>query len=420
MHACPGRARFDPTPEPLSTFGSRASRAGGSPVFRDGLRAPVGAGRAPEPSHRDHHAQGRYRGAPQRREVLPLQRPDRAGRPFRELPVLHRRPQRGHGGGAGSPPGPDLRARPGPGPAPHRGAVRGHRRAGEGGVRGGGAREQVPGQHPRGRRRRPRAALLRGSRHHPRAGRRGPGARPGGREHRAGPGRPGHRGARRDRVAKKAKGGDKEAVREAGAPGARPGGARGRPAGAGTGRGARGPRPLPLLPPPHVQAGALPGQRGGVGPPLGRERLGGRLREVVEVEEPHAQIVAVCSAIEAELAELEPEAERGEFLADLGLAEPGLHRLIRTTYDLLGLITFFTAGEKEAGPGPCARERRRPRPPGRSTRTSNGGSSGPRRSTSTSSRGRLHEGWPGRRGRCAPREGVHGADGDIMLFRFNV
>jgi ribosome-binding ATPase len=81
--------------------------------------------------------------------------------------------------------------------------------------------------------------------------------------------------------------------------------------------------------------------------PVGENAHVRRLREVVTIEEPDAQIVPVCSAIEAELAELEAE-ERREFLADLGLTEPGLHRLIRTTYDLLGLITFFTAGEKEA------------------------------------------------------------------------
>jgi ribosome-binding ATPase len=72
-----------------------------------------------------------------------------------------------------------------------------------------------------------------------------------------------------------------------------------------------------------------------------------RLREVLAQEEPASEIVPVCSAIEAELSEL-PDGERGEFLADLGLAEPGLHRLIRATYRLLGLVTFFTAGEKEA------------------------------------------------------------------------
>jgi ribosome-binding ATPase len=72
-----------------------------------------------------------------------------------------------------------------------------------------------------------------------------------------------------------------------------------------------------------------------------------QLRAVIAREEPEAELVPVCSAIEAELSELSDE-ERRDFLADLGLEEPGLHRLIRATYRLLGLLTFFTAGEKEA------------------------------------------------------------------------
>jgi ribosome-binding ATPase len=54
----------------------------------------------------------------------------------------------------------------------------------------------------------------------------------------------------------------------------------------------------------------------------------------------------VCAAIEAEIAQL-PEAERADFLRDLGLAEPGLNRVIRGAYELLGLLTYFTAGPKE-------------------------------------------------------------------------
>ncbi len=59
-----------------------------------------------------------------------------------------------------------------------------------------------------------------------------------------------------------------------------------------------------------------------------------------------AVTVAVCAAIEAEIAQLQ-EAERAEFLAELGLEEPGLNRVIRAAYRLLGLETFFTAGPKE-------------------------------------------------------------------------
>jgi GTP-binding protein YchF len=57
--------------------------------------------------------------------------------------------------------------------------------------------------------------------------------------------------------------------------------------------------------------------------------------------------VVISARIEEELAQL-PPAERDEFLASLGLTEPGLNRVIRAGYDLLGLITFFTAGPKEA------------------------------------------------------------------------
>jgi ribosome-binding ATPase YchF (GTP1/OBG family) len=60
----------------------------------------------------------------------------------------------------------------------------------------------------------------------------------------------------------------------------------------------------------------------------------------------HAVVVPVCAAIEAEIAQL-PEEERAEFLRDLGLSEPGLNRVIRGAYELLGLITYFTAGPKE-------------------------------------------------------------------------
>jgi len=68
------------------------------------------------------------------------------------------------------------------------------------------------------------------------------------------------------------------------------------------------------------------------------------LRERAGAE--HAVVVPVCAAIEAEIAQL-PEEERPEFLRDLGLAEPGLNRVIRAAYELLGLLTFFTAGPKE-------------------------------------------------------------------------
>ena len=59
-----------------------------------------------------------------------------------------------------------------------------------------------------------------------------------------------------------------------------------------------------------------------------------------------APVVAVCAAMEAEIADLD-DADKAEFLQEMGLAEPGLNRLIRAGYDLLGLQTYFTAGVKE-------------------------------------------------------------------------
>jgi ribosome-binding ATPase len=59
-----------------------------------------------------------------------------------------------------------------------------------------------------------------------------------------------------------------------------------------------------------------------------------------------AEVIVVCAKIESELAELDGE-EKLEFLADLGIEEPGLNLLIRAAYQLLGLATYFTAGEQE-------------------------------------------------------------------------
>ncbi len=69
-----------------------------------------------------------------------------------------------------------------------------------------------------------------------------------------------------------------------------------------------------------------------------------RLREHAAKE--GAPVVALCAKIEQELADLD-DADKKEFLADLGLEEPGLNRLIRAGYELLGLQTYFTAGVKE-------------------------------------------------------------------------
>jgi ribosome-binding ATPase YchF (GTP1/OBG family) len=57
-------------------------------------------------------------------------------------------------------------------------------------------------------------------------------------------------------------------------------------------------------------------------------------------------VVAICAALEAQIADLS-DADKHVFLADMGLQEPGLDRLIRAGYELLGLETYFTAGPKE-------------------------------------------------------------------------
>jgi ribosome-binding ATPase len=69
-----------------------------------------------------------------------------------------------------------------------------------------------------------------------------------------------------------------------------------------------------------------------------------KLREVAAAE--HAPVVVICAAAEAEIATLD-KSEQPEFLKSLGLDEPGLNKVVRTGYDLLGLITYFTAGEQE-------------------------------------------------------------------------
>jgi GTP-binding protein YchF len=66
----------------------------------------------------------------------------------------------------------------------------------------------------------------------------------------------------------------------------------------------------------------------------------------VHAAREQAPVVPVCAALEAELQELSPE-DRLEYLKELGWDEPGLNRLIRAAYDLLGLQTYFTAGVKE-------------------------------------------------------------------------
>ena len=61
----------------------------------------------------------------------------------------------------------------------------------------------------------------------------------------------------------------------------------------------------------------------------------------------NSEIIYVCAGIEAEIADFESKEERVEFLKELGFAEPGTNKVIKSAYSLLDLITYFTAGEKE-------------------------------------------------------------------------
>jgi len=71
------------------------------------------------------------------------------------------------------------------------------------------------------------------------------------------------------------------------------------------------------------------------------------LQKVIDLgKAEHAPVVAICAKIESEISELEDE-DKALFLAELGQDEPGLNRVIRAAYDLLGLQTYFTAGVQE-------------------------------------------------------------------------
>lgn len=65
------------------------------------------------------------------------------------------------------------------------------------------------------------------------------------------------------------------------------------------------------------------------------------------VKEENAEVVIISAAIEAQIAELDNESDRQVFLQEYGLSESGLNKLLRASYHLLDLITYFTAGEKE-------------------------------------------------------------------------
>ncbi|GAB4123453.1 MAG: redox-regulated ATPase YchF [Rhodothalassiaceae bacterium] len=87
-----------------------------------------------------------------------------------------------------------------------------------------------------------------------------------------------------------------------------------------------------------------------------------RVRERAEAE--GAAFVVISAAIESEIAQMESEADKQDFLASIGLEETGLARIVRAGYDLLGLITYFTAGPKETRAWTIVRGTRAPQAAG--------------------------------------------------------
>jgi GTP-binding protein YchF len=144
------------------------------------------------------------------------------------------------------------------------------------------------------------------------------------------------------------------------------------------------------------------------------------LREAVKKSGEYAQVVTFSARIEAELAEL-PADERGEFLASLGLQSAGLDRLIRAGYELLGLETYFTAGEQEVRAWTIHRGDTAPQAAGVIHTDFERGFI--RAETVSYDNFISDGGWKGAREKGAVRsEGKEYvvADGDVLLFRFNV
>ncbi|HUQ19775.1 MAG TPA: redox-regulated ATPase YchF [Gemmatimonadaceae bacterium] len=144
------------------------------------------------------------------------------------------------------------------------------------------------------------------------------------------------------------------------------------------------------------------------------------LRESVKKSGEHAEIVPFSAKIEAELAELPPE-DRKDFLSSLGLESAGLDRLIHAGYKLLGLQTYFTAGEQEVRAWTIHRGDTAPKAAGVIHTDFERGFI--RGETVGYDQFVANSGWKGSRERGLVRsEGKEYvvADGDVMLFRFNV
>jgi GTP-binding protein YchF len=144
------------------------------------------------------------------------------------------------------------------------------------------------------------------------------------------------------------------------------------------------------------------------------------LREAVRASGEHAEVVPFSAKIEAELAELPPE-DRSEFLSSLGLESAGLDRLIHAGYHLLGLQTYFTAGEQEVRAWTIHRGDTAPKAAAVIHTDFERGFI--RGETVSYDDFVANAGWKGAREKGAVRsEGKEYvvADGDVLLFRFNV
>ena len=97
-------------------------------------------------------------------------------------------------------------------------------------------------------------------------------------------------------------------------------------------------------------------------------------------EQEGSQVLPICAKLEADIAELDDPEEKALFMQELGLRESGLDRLIRSSYALLGLISFLTAGSDECRAWTIKKAPKLLRPPEKSTPISSGASSGLRSS----------------------------------------
>jgi ribosome-binding ATPase YchF (GTP1/OBG family) len=144
------------------------------------------------------------------------------------------------------------------------------------------------------------------------------------------------------------------------------------------------------------------------------------LRAAVAAGGENAQIVPFSAKIESELAELGAE-ERAEFLASLGIESAGLDRLIRAGYSLLGLETYFTAGEQEVRAWTIHKGDTAPKAAGVIHTDFEKGFI--RAETVAYEDFVTHGGWKGAKEKGVSRsEGKEYVvqDGDVLLFRFNV